>query len=140
MDINKIVTKRAQKTRVHFIRSLKQPTWYFIKAASDKWAYDFIVRSLHLPPHENSGFMDLEIEWAFAVECERVDENEYGDFLRTRVGNYVPDEDDGVNKWINGYGWYAFKDIDNPDKWLTDFHSFQQESKTTVSTVQITLF
>jgi hypothetical protein len=56
------------------------------------------------------------------------------------VGTYRLDEDESINKWLGDDGWYEFKDVSDTDKWLADYHSFQQENKPTVSTVQTMLF
>jgi hypothetical protein len=72
-----------------------------------------------LPPHEESGYKDLDVQWAVAIECENVDKNDYCNFLKDHVGTYVLDEDESVNRWLTGNGWYEFKDIGNPSTWLT---------------------
>lgn len=140
MDINKIIIERSDKRRIHFIRYLKKPYWYFVKEFSDRSAYDFIVRSLHLPPHEDSGYMSLDIEWGFAVECKEVAADKFCNFLKEQVGKYVVDENDRINNWISGNGWYEFKDVTNTDKWLADYYTYQQENKTTTSSIQTMLF
>ena len=140
MDINKIISNRSDKIRVHFIRYLKQPNWYFLKAENDRWVFEFILKSHHLPPYENSGYKDMEVEWAFALENENA--KNYCEFLKHEIGVSVSDEDESVNKWIGNNGWYEFKDIANTGKWTTDYYSFkkEKEKKRNHLPVQQTLF
>lgn len=140
MDINKIVTHRSEKRRIHFFRYLKNPSWYFIKAYGDKDACEFILKSLHLPPYENSGYKYLDVEWAFAISYEVAHKDTYLDFLKNKIATYVPDEDESINKWLGDDGWHEFKDVTDTDKWLTDYYSFLQENKANVSAVQTMLF
>ena len=140
MDLSKVVSNRSDKIRIHFIRYLKNPTWYFVKVHGDRGAYDFVVRFLHLPPYENSACMHIDVEWAFAVDCEEVDKEKYCDFLKERIGNYILDEDDSINRFLRGSAWYEFKDISNTDKWLATYYSWLQENKIHSSPIQATLF
>ena len=140
MDIKEIIPNSSEKIRIHFIRYIQQPNWYFVKVYSDRRAYDFIVRSLHLPPHGESGYKHLDVEWAFALECENVDRNDYCDFLKNHIGTYTHDEDESINSWITGNGWYEFKDISNPNKWLADYKTFQKENRVNLPAVQAVLF
>lgn len=140
MDINKIVTNRSEKRRIHFFRYLKNPFWYFMKAYSDKDACEFILKSLHLPPHENSGYKHLEVEWAFAVGYEAEHKDKYFYFLKNKVGTYVLDEDESVNQWLGDNGWYEFKDVSNTDKWLAGYYSFQKDNRRISPVIQTSLF
>jgi hypothetical protein len=140
MDINKIVTNRSDKRRIHFFRYLKNPTWFLIKSYSDRDACEFILKSWHLPPFEDSGYKDLKVEWAFAINYETAYKDAYLNFLKTKVGNSVLDEDDSINSWIGDNGWYEFKDVSDTDKWLTDYNCFQQENKESIPIVQAVLF
>lgn len=140
MDISQIVTQRSDKIRIHFIRYVENPSWYFVINYSDKRAFDFIVRTLHLPPYEESGYMSLDIEWGFALDYEDADGDKFCNFLKAHVAQYVLDKNPHVNNWISGHGWYEFKDVSNPDKWLTEYYSCKPENKASASTIQATLF
>lgn len=130
MDIKEIIKTVSDKTRIHFIRNLKKPDHYIIKEFSDKGAYQFILKSLHLPPHQDSGYKDLKVQWAFAIECEGIDKSKFCYFLKHQMGKYLPDEDEGTSNWLGDNGWYELFDINNPAKWLESFHNYQMQRQT----------
>jgi hypothetical protein len=141
MDINELnklratsnlVKIRAAKTRIHFFRNLNFPNLYFIKAWSDICAIDFILKSTHLHPFEDSGYMDLAIEWAFAIECgefEGYEIEKYLNFIKNSIAKLVSGGNPAEDRWITGNGWYQIDDINNTDKWLNDFFIYQKNQQ-----------
>ncbi len=52
----------------------------------------FFLKSRHLPRHEESGYQDLPIEWAFTLESADADGNKYLQFIREVKGTRYADE------------------------------------------------
>lgn len=140
-----IIKQSSSNSRIHFFRNTAQPDWFFVKEFSDKKAATFYLCSRHLPPHEDSGYEDLPIEWAFALEFGNANSDRFINFIREEKGIKHGDESDRRVRWIGVNGWYEFTDIKNTDKWLNDFYDFQKQrqkelQKSNVDAIQTTLF
>ncbi len=122
-----IVKQKSTNWRIHFFRNTHHPEWYFVSKDYDKRANDFVLKSHHFPPHENSGYEDLPIEWAFALEFANANAEQFLNFIRYEKGTKHIDEQQRVRNWIGDNGWYEFTDIKNTDKWLNDFYDFQNQ-------------
>ncbi|NJO90960.1 MAG: hypothetical protein HC831_19855 [Chloroflexia bacterium] len=101
----------------------------FVANFRDQQAVEFYLKSRHLPPHEESGFVDLPIEWVFALEVGDTRVEDFLNFICYQKGIKKGDPEDSRVKWIGSNGWYEFPDINNTDKWLIDFYDFQEQQK-----------
>ncbi|MEO8146049.1 MAG: hypothetical protein ABI723_00365 [Bacteroidia bacterium] len=124
-----IIKEPSANVRIHFFRNTNHPNWHFVRNFTDKRAISFYLCSRHLPPHEESGYQDLPIEWAFALEFGETDDNKYLKFVREEKGIKHTDETESVAHWIGENGWYEFTDIKNIEKWLVDFYEFQKQQR-----------
>jgi hypothetical protein len=122
-----IIKQSSKNIRIHFFRNMEQPDWFFVKDFSDKRAETFYLCSRHLPPHEDSGYEDLPVEWAFALETDDVRVDDFLNFIRYQKGIKQGNPEDPKVKWIGANGWYEFRNIENRDKWLNDFYEFQNK-------------
>lgn len=122
-----IIKQPSPNSRIHFFRNTEQPDWFFVTNSKDKWVAEFYLKSHHLPPHENSGYEDLPIEWAFALEVGDTRIEDFLDFIRYQKGIKHGNPEDSQVSWIGANGWYEFPDINNIDNWLNDFYDFQKK-------------
>ncbi len=122
-----IIKQPSPKLRIHFFRNMNHPDWYFVKQFIDKNAEHFYLCSHHLPPHENSGYQDLPVEWAFALDLNDVNYEKYLKYIRSVKGIRHNNEELCEDRFIGDNGWYEFTDIKNTDKWLNDFYDFQKQ-------------
>jgi hypothetical protein len=123
-----IIKQPSANLRIHFFRNTNNPDWFFVKQFYDESAESFYLCSRHLPPHENSGYEDLSIEWAFALELNGTNTEKYLQFIRSVKGTRHNNRELREDSWIGINGWYEFADIKNTDKWLDDFYEFQKRS------------
>lgn len=122
-----IIKQPSKNIRIHFFRNTEQPDWFFVKKFSDNRAITFYLCSRHLPPHEDSGYEDLPIEWAFALEADDGIIDKFFSFICYQKGIKHGNPEDRRVRWIGENGWYEFTDIKNTDKWLNDFNGFQNQ-------------
>ena len=120
-----------------FYKSKEHPKHYLLyKGANGVNAERMLKKLTNTGEFENSGYQKLELEMGFTLKTD-VSES-FLDFLSENVAtNHIVHPDYNSQ---NFRAWYEFKDVTNPDKWLTDYYSFQQENKANVSTVQTMLF
>lgn len=124
-----IIKHSSANIRIHFFKNTECLDWFYVKDFSDKRAEIFYLCSRHLPPHEDSGYEDLPIEWAFALEVGDTRIDDFLSFIRYNKGIKQGDPEDRRVRWIGENGWYEFADIDNTDKWLNDFYDFQKQRR-----------
>lgn len=120
-----IIKQPSIKRRIHFFKNSEHPVWYFVKDLRDADAIAYYQRGHKIPPHENSGWFDMPIEWAFALEFGDANGENYLQFIRNVKGVRHSNEELAVDRFIGDNGWYEFADIKNKEKWLNDFYEFQ---------------
>lgn len=124
-----IVKEPSSKVRIHFFKNTNHPNWYFVKNFNDRTAEHFYLCSHHLPPHEESGYMDLPVEWAFALEIGEASSEKYLQFIRDIKGIRYDDPEQRITSWIGSNGWYEFKEKPNSEKWLDEFYEHRNQRR-----------
>lgn len=120
-----------------FYKSKEHPGYYFIYKGRNGVNAERMLRNLtNKDEFENSGYPKVELEMGFILKTDAPES--FLDYLIKNVAtNHI------VHPQYNGQNfsaWYEFKDVANPGKWLTDYYSYQQESKANVSAIQTVLF
>ncbi len=120
-----------------FYKSKEHPKHYLLfKGANGVNVERMLKKLTNAGEFENSGYQKLELEMGFTLKTDAPES--FLHYLTENVAtNNIVHPDYNSQ---NFRAWYEFKDVTNPDKWLTDYYSFQQENKATVSTVQTMLF
>ena len=121
-----------------FYKSKEHPGFYLLyKGMNGHKPQEHIKRLTHTDGFENSGYPKIEIEIGFVIKTDAPDS--FFEYLVEEVAtNHIP-----VSKYDEGKyrAWYEFKNITEADKWLADYHSYQQVKKiNNPSTVQAILF
>jgi hypothetical protein len=120
-----------------FYKSKEYPGFYFIYKGKNGANAELMLRNLtNTGEFEDSGYPKVELEMGFTLKTDAPES--FLDYMTETVAtNHI------LHPTYNTHtfrAWYEFKDVTNPDKWLTDYYSFQQENKANVSTVQTMLF
>lgn len=120
-----------------FYKSKEHPKHYLLfKGANGVNVERMLKKLTNAGEFENSGYQKLELEMGFTFKTDASES--FLDYLTEIIAtNHIIHPDYNSQ---NFRAWYEFKDVTNPDKWLTDYYSFQQENKANVSTVQTMLF
>lgn len=120
-----------------FYKSKEHPKHYLLyKGANGVNAEKMLKKLTNAGEFENSGYQKLELEMGFTLKTDAPEF--FLDYLTENVAtNHIVQPDYNSQ---NFRAWYEFKDVANPDKWLTDYCSYKPENKANVSTVQTMLF
>ncbi len=122
-----IIKETSPNTRIHFFINIHHTNWFVVRKESDTCALAMYLKSRKLSPYEESGYQDLPIEWAFALEFDAAEGNKFLQFIREVKGIRHADENSTITHWLGEIGWYEFADINNATKWLNDFYDFQKQ-------------
>ncbi|KAK3605048.1 hypothetical protein CHS0354_000714 [Potamilus streckersoni] len=76
-------------------------------------AESFYLCSRHLPPHENSAYLDVPVECAFALEYGDAEHESFLTFIRKVKGQKQINPDKNEDEWFADNAWYST--ITNPN-------------------------
>lgn len=107
-----------------FYKSKEHKNYYFIyKGRNGVDPNTMLEKITHTGEHKNSGYSHAEIEVCFVLKMETNDA--FLDYLIKYVAtNHIenPEYDNTTFR-----SWYEFKDINNTEKWVSDFYDFQKK-------------
>lgn len=116
-----------------FYKSKEHPNFYLVyRGMNGVKPEKHIKKMVHSEGYEDSGFPKIEIEIGFVIKTDAPES--LFEYLVERVTtNHIH-----IEKYNEGTfrAWYEFKDVSNPEKWITDFYSYQQKNKSGTSTIQ----
>lgn len=120
-----------------FYKSKEHADFYMVyKGRNGCKPEEHIKRLTNTCGFENSGYPKIEIEIGFVIKTEAPDA--YFMFLIQQIAtNHIP-----LPKYNDAMfqGWYEFKNVSNPAKWLADFYSIPPATNENPSVIQAVLF
>jgi hypothetical protein len=120
-----------------FYKSKEYPGYYLIYKGLNGVNAERMLRVMtNAGEFENSGYPKVDIELGFIFKTDAPDS--FLDYLTEKVAtNHIAHSkyNDVVFR-----AWYEFKDVENADKWLADYYSYQNENKASSQVIQAVLF
>ncbi len=107
-----------------FYKSKEHKDYYLIyKGLNNENPQRMLQKLTHTGEHKDSGYGHLEIEFGFSFRTD--EENNFVDFLVEHIAtNHIENPDYDLSTFRS---WYEFRDIENKDSWLNNFHEFQKQ-------------
>ena len=109
-----------------FFKSKEHADYYIVYKSGDGINAEKWVRKLNnIGEFENSGYDKVDVSLGFVFKTETNDK--FFDYLIEQVAtNHIHHP---FYSGKNFRGWYEFKDVSNPDKWLADFNAIENKRR-----------